>query len=154
MITQERLKELLYYHPESGDFVWLVQHGRSTVGMQAGTLVKGYVRIGVDGEKIKAHRLAFLYMTGILPPQVDHENMVRHDNVWDNLREADGTQQNANKILQRNNKSGVRGVSRFQNRYWRAMIKGKLVGYFKNKDDAAAAYQAAAQEHFGDFVRL
>jgi hypothetical protein len=159
MSTQERLKELIYYHPESGDFIWLVSQGRAQAGRQAGCLdEQGYVRIKIDGVKYKAHRLAWVYMTGQKPlAQIDHKNRVRHHNEWSNLREADGVQQNANKGVQRNNACGVRGVSLWKGR-WRAVIykskKQKFLGYFGSKEDAAAAYREAAQQHFGDFARL
>lgn len=159
MITQERLKELLYYHPETGDFVWLVKQGNRSAGVQAGCLdEKGYIRIKADGIKYKAHRLAWKYMTGKDPVnELDHRDRVRHHNHWGNLREADGVQQNANKNIQRNNVCGLRGVSQLKGR-WRAVIykakKQKFLGYFKSKEDAAAAYHEAAKQHFGDFLRM
>lgn len=158
MITQQRLKEVLYYHPESGDFVWLVGAGTVNVGEQAGTLDRGYIRIKIDGKKYRAHRLAQLYMTGEMPAeQVDHENRIKHHNEWTNLRPANGAQQNANKNLQRNNACGERGVSLWRGK-WRAVIykakKQQFLGYFESKDAAALAYREAAQQHFGDFARL
>lgn len=158
MITQQRLKEVLYYHPKSGDFVWLIDSVRASVGEQAGTLDGGYIRIKIDGKKYRAHRLAWLYMMGEMPvDQVDHEDRVKHHNDWDNLREANGVQQNGNKDLQRNNTCGERGVSLWKGK-WRAVIykakKQQFLGYFESKDDAAVAYRAAAKQHFGDFVRI
>jgi len=40
MISQERLKQVLYYHPESGDFVWLEKTSiRTRIGDQAGCVL-------------------------------------------------------------------------------------------------------------------
>lgn len=97
-------------------------------------------------------------MTGEDPPeQLDHEDRIKWHNDWDNIREADGAQQNANKDLQSNNTCGVRGIS-FWNGKWRAVIykakKQEFLGYFKSKEAAALAYHEAAQRQFGAFARV
>ena len=74
MLTQERLKEVLHYDPETGIFMWLVApNGRIRVGMEAGSSHDGYIGIKVDRILYKAHRLAWFYMTGEWPANdVDH----------------------------------------------------------------------------------
>lgn len=87
MITQEELKELLHYDPNTGLFTWkVVRSNRYKVGNVAGFSRSGYVDIGINNRGYRAHRLAFLYMTGLIPKEVDHINRIRHDNRWENLR--------------------------------------------------------------------
>jgi hypothetical protein len=120
-ISQEYLKSRLSYCPETGVFVWLPKrdnplwssrHG----GRVAGTIQikgNGYRRVNIvlDGKSFKAHRLAWLYVTGDIPPkEIDHKNRDATDNRWENIRDSAGLNQK-NKSMQRNNKSGVTGVS-------------------------------------------
>ena len=116
MIAQEKLKELLHYDPVTGIFTWLSQASNGiNIGHVAGRLnVRGCVEIGICGIVHKAHRLAWLYMTGEWPKEhIDHINGVRNDNRWGNLREATRVinSQNRHKA-QRNNITGFLGVSR------------------------------------------
>lgn len=80
-ITQERLKHILTYSPRTGQFVNNLSLG------PVGSISKknGHVAIGVDGGRYSAHRLAFLYMTGIVPEAVMHINGNKADNRWSNL---------------------------------------------------------------------
>ncbi len=91
ILTQEHLKEILYYEPDSGLFTWLRGNKKIRMGAIAGTINnKGYIIIGINGRKYQAHRLAFLYINGEFPPdQVDHINRKRTDNRWSNIRHAD-----------------------------------------------------------------
>ena len=161
MITQERLKELLYYHPESGDFVWLSlasKQSRVQIGSQAGTPCTGYTRITVDGELYLAHRLAFLYMTGKFPEaDADHKDTDRGNCCWDNLREATRSQNIVNTRPRRNSVLGVKGVSTSGNKF-RADIKEskakfRYLGTFDTVEAASAAFMAAARERHGEFAR-
>lgn len=114
MITQERLKELFYYHPESGDFVRLVTRcGRAVAGRQAGTLdAYGYLTIKVDEKTYKSARLAFLYMTGRWPePECDHRDTVKHHNWWSNLREASLGENRRNVGPRVGSTTGIKGIS-------------------------------------------
>ena len=140
ILTQARLKELLHYCPESGLFTWLMSKGqRGLKGKIAGSCrVDGYLAIQIDGIKHLSHRLAFLYMEGCLPKnQVDHENHTRADNRWCNLRHATNSINQKNTSKQRNNSSGVTGVS-WQNATskWAAYIsidgKRKHLGLYNN----------------------
>ena len=87
-ITQERLKELLHYDPETGVFTYLVsRRGSVKVGNRAGYKSNGYLRIKIDGKAYLIHRLAWLYVYGDLPPMdIDHINGSRDDNRLINLR--------------------------------------------------------------------
>jgi hypothetical protein len=62
MLTQERLKELLHYDPETGVFVRKkTTSWRAVAGEQAGCVKgQGYRHISVDGHTHRAHRLAIL----------------------------------------------------------------------------------------------
>lgn len=157
MITQARLKELLYYHPESGDWVWLVTRGRAQMGDQAGALSAGYTRIKIDGASYLGHRLAFLYMTGAFPEaDADHRDLQRGNGVWENLRPSTRSQNRANTAP--TGKSGLKGVRAHGNKF-RAAIKGadgknKHLGLFLSPEDASAAFAAAAKERHGAFARL
>lgn len=161
MLTQERLKELLHYDPESGVFTWL--HTRSVVwaGDIAGTLKNdGYIVISIDGVRYGAHRLAFLYMTGSMPDvEVDHKNCVKADNRWVNLRLASRSENCLNRGMLGHNKSGHKGVSWNSNkRRWiaRAQINGKPIhiGAFKSLEEAAKAYEVFAISRYGDFAHM
>ena len=100
-LTQNKLKELLHYDPETGVFTWRVRTSKSVhIGDLAGCLGNGYVLIRLCSVLYLAHRLAWLYMEGRWPvDQTDHKNGIRSDNRWENLREASGSlnQQNQRK---------------------------------------------------------
>jgi len=66
VVTRERLKQLMTYTPESGEFRWIKTRARGAMrGQVAGRIANtGYMVIGVDGALYTAHRLAFIYMTG------------------------------------------------------------------------------------------
>lgn len=159
--TQARLKELLHYEPDTGHFTRLVRRGgTANAGSKAGSLNRhGYVLIVVDGHRYAAHRLAFLYMTGAMPPEfVDHINQIKDDNRWENLRLASRAENSANTGLRVDNKSGYRGVfwlARLGK--WRASGRnraGKSVhlGLFESPEDAAAVALEWRRQLFGEFA--
>lgn len=160
-LTAARLRELLFYEPGDGTFTW-----RKNVSPQARSGVpagckneSNYIVIRVDGVKYYAHRLAWLYVTGSWPSKsVDHVNGNCSDNSWANLRLADQAENTANSKLSRANTSGHKGVVFYRpTKKWRAQIgvglTNKHIGYFEKKEDAAAAYLAAAKSLFGEFAR-
>jgi len=89
--------------------------------------------------------------------QVDHINGDHADNRISNLRLATGTQNQANKGLQRNNTTGFKGVGYRPDRGFFAIIKkdrkSHYLGQFNTAEEAHAAYCAAAKRLFGEFAR-
>jgi hypothetical protein len=161
--TQERLKELLEYSPDTGLFFWRQDRGGRRAGDIAGCKKRTYIVISVDDRVYRAHHLAWLYMTGEWPePFVDHRDLNKHNNVWDNLRLATKSQNMANVGVIKSNASGFKGVSRYlagekYGKPWQACIcvnnKSKHLGHFATKEEAHAAYCDAASKIFGEFAR-
>ena len=82
-ITQERLKELVRYDPETGLFTSIKKRRGCKLGSILGTSIgkAEYLVMHLDYQLYYAHRLAWFYMTGEWPdPEVDHENGRRTDN--------------------------------------------------------------------------
>ena len=161
MITVERARELLEYDPVTG-----IMRRRITCGSRgkAGTVVgspgtKGYLTVRLDGQLYLVHRLAWLIVKGEWPPaQIDHENTIKSDNRFTNLRPATNQQNHGNVPLYANNTSGIKGVGWDKKRKaWAAYItidcKKKNLGRFKEKTAAADAYRTASIAHFGEFAR-
>ena len=87
-------------------------------------------------------------------PQIDHRNCDGLDNRRKNLRLATPAQNNYNLKTPRHNTSGLKGASwQKRDRKWRALIQSKWLGCFQTKEEAAAAYDKAACELFGEFAR-
>lgn len=154
MLTQERLKELLHYDPDTGFFTRLVSRGRAKAGDVAGSETdQGYIRIKIDLEDHQSHRLAFLYMTGRFPEhEVDHISGRRSDNRWVNLRTATSLENGRNQKRPITNRSGVLGVHwHRRSGKWSAQIQvnssGKHLGLFEEFNDAVAARKAAEQQY-------
>lgn len=157
-LTNERLKELLHYNPATGLFIRLTCNNQHKKGDQAGYITPyGYIRIGVDGHAYMGHRLAHLYMTGSWPKnRIDHENKIRSDNRWDNLRDASDAQNSANCKVRRTNFLGVKGVRLHECGKYTARIRGNgkshYLGLFGTIELAVEAYTSKAKELFGEFA--
>ena len=153
-LTQKRLKELLNYNPETGIFRWKESRGCKESGSLAGNKNSyGYIQIQIDRKLYNASRLAYLYIKGYLPEyEVDHEDRVRDNNKWENLRHVTQSCNARNTGLFRHNKSGITGVywSKEDHR-WVSQIciknKTKRLGQYKNKTDAAQARWEAEVEY-------
>ena len=89
--------------------------------------------------------------------EVDHKNGNRLDNRRCNIRVCTSSQNIAWNIPKKKSKSGYRGVYQSKVKNWEAMITVKqraiYLGTFKNKIDAALAYDDAARKYFKDFAR-
>src|SRR3954470_6742060 len=92
ILDATRLRELLRYDPDTGDFIWTAKSSakaRNVLGDRAGHIdSQGYRLIYIDGKRYRAHWLAWMYVHGYLPKLVDHKNGHRSDNRIANLREA------------------------------------------------------------------
>lgn len=115
----------------------------------------GYARTRLkDGRMLSLHK----FITGTDENTiVDHINRNRLDNRKENLRIVSWNENAINKGLQSNNKSGVAGVSYYKRRKrWVAEIKyngkKKVIGYFKNKEDAIRARLLEEKRLLGEYA--
>ena len=149
-ITYERVKELFAYN--GSDLIWNVTKQRVQKGSIAGHINPyGYRVIGIDYGLYRAHRLVWLYHYGYFPEhQIDHINRDKTDNRIGNLREVSQSCNLRNCGNQKNNKSGVKGVT-FNKSHngWdsHSYFAGKsyFLGCFKDFDEAVLLRYAAEQ---------
>lgn len=156
----EKLRSVLDYDRDTGNFRWRVPVGRNGMvrrGDVAGWITdKGYVCIRVDGITRPAHRLAWLFVHGMWPSgDVDHIDGNRSHNAITNLRDVSRSIncQNA-KRARKQNRSGLLGVSKKRPGRWCAQIqvpglRSKHLGYFNTPEAAHAAYLEAKRALHG-----
>lgn len=152
-LTQEELKAIIHYCPETGGFTWAKTRGPAIAGRIAGAKAKnGYILIGVFRTKFRAHRLAWFYVHGEWPKNyIDHKNGIRDDNRITNLREVNFSEncQNVRKAY-KNNTTKALGVSHDGYGKYRARIqnnyKSTRLGLFSTKEEAHAAYVEAKRK--------
>jgi len=153
-ITSEHLKSRMTYDQKLGTFTWL--NGKCS-GKIAGRIeTYGYVVIYLKGRLYRAHRLAFLYMTGNWPDyEVDHIDGNRSNNSWSNLRQATRSKNNMNKKWNGKNLKGAHWD--YRTKKWCATLKinkkSIWLGRHDTEKEAHNAYIKAAYEHFGEFAR-
>ena len=144
MITQQQLIQLVYYDPLTGIFTHKTNTTHKRIGDRAGFLHKGtgYRHICVSGNEYKEHRLAFLYMEGKMPNEVDHKDRVKDNNRWDNLRPSTRSLNCVNQRIRKDNTTGVKGLSFVDdNKFCKWVVriqrnKKQVRRSFRNKEDA------------------
>jgi len=132
------------YPPEWRAKRWNTRHA----GKPFGTPMKGYVIGRALGSAILAHRAIWAMEYGYWPDEVDHINHDRSDNRLSNLRDVPRAENQKNRSLAPNNKSGIVGICwHRQHRKWQAYITAEnrkiTIGVFKEKSAAIAAREAA-----------
>lgn len=153
--TQDVLRALLEYNPETGLFIWKERGVSSWDNRWAGKPAlccnwNGY-KVGVIlcKRSVQAHRVAFKYMHGHDPVgQIDHINGIRFDNRIANLRDVTVLENRRNAACPSHNTSGFIGVRfRPDRNRWRAHISvnnnTKHLGSFSTREEAIAARKAA-----------
>jgi len=160
MISQKELKQALNYDPDTGLFTWLSRRGPVNKGDLAGCETKTserantpYIYICVNGKNYLAHRLAWLYVYGEFPEfNIDHDDGCGTNNRISNLLDAPQSSNTKNRRLQKNNCSGINGVTwDISHLKWRAYIgsEGKTInlGLFDTIFDAACIRKSAQNKH-------
>jgi len=129
------------------DYSWHVHHKY---------LVASGNRQGQDGKEIFMHRL--IMDNPNKKYDVDHICTERKfDNRKCNLRIVNRSQNNSNKVIQKNNTSGVPGVKKSSKSKgkWEAFIninkKCTYLGTYADFDEAVAVRKAAEEKYYGEY---
>lgn len=154
-LVQNMINELnkyYKYNPETGELIRIkLRHGANK---KLGTALntkdsKGYLTTQINYKTHKVHRLIWLLHHGSWPIyEIDHKDGNVSNNKIKNLRDVPKSINQQNKVIAKNNKSGVTGV-RYRNdsNKWHARIsvnsKQIDLGCFKNFNDAVNAREFA-----------
>lgn len=159
-LTYNELLSLIDYDPRTGIITSRFESkGRYPIhwGDILGRVNKrGYVRVCLNGKMVYAQRVAFFYMKGYLPDQVDHKNGINSDNRWKNLREADSVRNGRNRKLDVRSTTGVTGVFQIKsNGKFEASIKLRKkrmkLGCYFTLEEARLVRLASEKEYFGEY---
>lgn len=164
-ISRSYLKECFEYSPENGTLRWKVRpdfHFPSSpnaqtwnarfAGREVGSITAtGYRRLSLDKRWYLAHRLIWRMVVGEWPDQIDHINGDRLDNRIENLRSVSRMENMRNRMLPRNNETGVHGVHwKPRDGVWHAQIgiDGRIqyLGSFATKAEAVEARRVAERK--------
>lgn len=161
--SKEYLRERLEYNPETGLLFWKIKALKEGdipsrvatwntryAGTQAFKKLdaNGYLQGVIDDVSYQAQRIIYKWVTGEEPEEIDHDNRIRSDNRWSNLKASTHLKNNQNQGLRSNNKSGVTGVIwDKQADKWGVKIGNKRVGRYTHLADAIAAREDALRDH-------
>lgn len=160
-ITSARLRHLFFYDPLTGAFTRAVGVKGGRAGAGAGHLKdNGYIHFSVDGKKYGAHRLAWLFVHGEMPPgDIDHIDGNRANNAIANLRSVDRSTNLENiRSAKSHNKStrllGAYPVSGSDSYCSKIQVRGKSMhlGCFATAEEAHSAYIAAKSNLHAGYV--
>jgi hypothetical protein len=156
LVSQEYLKRLFEYDPETGLFYNRSSRGRAGAGKVAGSLSHGYWRIKIDDTRYYAHHLAWLYVYGEWPLEIDHRDGDGYNNKIANLRIATRTENNFN-AKRETGKSGLKGAYQDpRSLIWfsKIQIGGRVIwlGDFNTPEEAHRAFMAAVETYHGEFA--
>lgn len=152
-MNQSDIKDVLSYDEATGVFVWKKwKHGRQKSLIAGTTNAEGYRIICVNRHVYKAHRLAWLYMTGEWPKyEIDHINGIKNDNRFINLRDVSRTANIRNQHKPHTgSKIGVLGVTSGRNKFRASItVKGKTIflGNYDSVVEAKNAYENGKKIH-------
>ena len=109
MLTQKQVKRQFSYNKKTGILKWKIGIRK---GKNVGCLdERGYIQTVINNKKTYIHRLIWLYVYGEFPKkEIDHINRIKDDNRICNLRDVSRQINNYNHGLNKNNKSGYKGV--------------------------------------------
>src|SRR5687768_7944839 len=157
----ERLRELFSYDPLTGVLSWKSNPKFKGLPVgRCGTIGRcGYLMVGIDRNYFLSHRIIWKMVTGCEPQdQIDHIDGDRLNNRFDNLREASNGQNRCNIKIQKNNKSGFKGVCwEASHKAWKAYISHngtqRKLGRFKDLSSAVEAVRCERERLHGEFAR-
>ncbi|MGA1853055.1 HNH endonuclease signature motif containing protein [Sphingobium sp. HT1-2] len=167
------LRALLDYDPDTGVLTWLPRPASMFAEKRTSAVTKakawnaqfagkpalcsptidGYLKGGLLGRHVLAHRVAWVIFWGQEPEEIDHENGNRAQNNIDNLRDVTCSENNRNRATPSTNKSGHLGVCwSSEMGKWLAYIRAeagriKHLGYFTELEHAVEARADAALAH-------
>jgi hypothetical protein len=132
MLTQELVKAILDYNPETGALVWKVDGCRTRRGSTAGFITgNGYLTVSILKKPYRVTRIIWLYMYNYIPEHIDHINNNRLDNRLCNLRECTRAENNHNTTISSNNTTGIKGISLKKDGSYEARVSAHGVRYSK-----------------------
>lgn len=160
--SQEHLHKMLEYSCSTGVFRWKASPGRRTKRGQIAGYAQGgkYWTIRVNNVKYKAHRLAWMYVYGVDPGEMDVDHTDRNglNNSIFNLRLVRGADNVKNARGISSNATGIKGVHLHHTNgftYYRAQINSgglRLRRSFKSKSDAENWVRQARKTLHRDFA--
>ncbi len=139
-ITQKLLLETFTYDPDTGTLTRRARNGKAAK-VEARTNKEGYIVVSV-GASCLAHRVIWFMQTGSWPSEtIDHDNGVKNDNRWANLKPRSWT---ANMLSHRNRSPGEAGVrgARKQGDKFRGVVCFKGKDYYTPTRDTLAETEA------------
>jgi hypothetical protein len=159
-MTPETAKRVFNYDPETGILRWAIYNNKAYPGKIAGhPNSAGYLKVTYNYTSYQVPDVIWLIIYGKKPDGIiDHIDLDNSNNRLKNLRDATYSQNAANRMPDKRNKSGHVGVfydtSRFK---WLANIMkdGKTIhiGRYNSLEEAVEARRNKQQELFGEFAR-
>lgn len=160
IITSKRLGTVEVFYDDFdyklvSEHRWFACKGQNSNTIYART---AYIKEGRYRSRLM-HRLILLNTPRSL--HIDHKNGNGLDNRRINLRICTPSQNSANQSIAKNNKTGCKGINKIIGKTkisYRAQItvdkKQINLGCFKSLKEAAAAYNEAAINYFGEFAKV
>ena len=151
LTTQDEVKRLFLYDKDTGNLVWRTNRkGHYIQGKVVGYRGdSGYLKTTVRCKHYLVHQLVYLYHYGYIPENfIDHIDKDPTNNRIENLREVTHQCNLRNSKINKNNKSGVKGVFSF-NDLWIAQIqvnKRTIRLYVGGDFIEATAHRLAAEQ--------
>lgn len=158
MNLAERFNQAFEYR--DGKLYWKINTNPSKklIGKEAGCKSSGaYGVVNLDGQAYSVHKVIFCMHNGFMPVVVDHINGIKDDHRLENLRAATHQSNNWNKVVQSNNKLGLKNISwhKQNQKYWVQLAKHgkKVVSVFVEDLELAELVAIEARNKYhGEFA--